>query len=207
MADNDCIIGNITHVRWHTILFKISQYNYGNRALSFDESNFIIRDDENKEYRNLNRNMNPDKNYAMVTLDKCGNIFIRNLFDSKHPKGFEQKNTYFRDDIADKFIMADENDVLLNYIKLAYPGVTTLKNIDHHDWLYFCVEYKINDGLNLNLLNYFILLGNKYSQLEHRLKDIEEKIEENTTAKKQHNPTLQRSTLSSTISKFVFNSR
>ena len=72
-------------------------------------------------------------------------------------------------------MMTDENDSLLNYIKLACPEVTTIKNIDNDDWLYFCVEYKINDGINPSLLNYCISLENKYSQLVNRVKDIEEK--------------------------------
>ena len=74
-------------------------------------------------------------------------------------------------------MMIDENDVLLNYIKLACPEVTTIKNIDNGHWLYFCVEYKINDGINHNLLNYCISLENKYSQLVNRVKEIEEKID------------------------------
>ena len=185
MIDNNFIIGNITHVRWHTRLHKISNYNYGHMAESFDENNMITEEIidlsgniiNTNPYITINKNMNPDKNYAMITLDKCGNIFVRNFFDSKHPEGFKQKNSYFEDDIADKFTMTDENDVLLNYIKLGYPEVTTIKNIDNHGWLYFCVEYKISDGLNTNLLNYCILLEYKYSQIEHRVKDIEEKID------------------------------
>jgi len=187
MTENNFILGNITKVRWHTRLHKISNYNYGHMAETFDEDNMITEKiveikDSNGNITNtypvttLNQNMDQDKNYAMVTLDKYGNIFVRNFFDSKHPEGFGQKNSYFEDDIVDKFMMSDENDVLLNYIKLGYPQVTTIKNIDHYGWLYFCVEYKINDGLNPNLLNYCILLENKYSQIEHRLKDIEQKI-------------------------------
>ena len=181
MMDNNFIIGNITKVRWHTRLHKISNYNYGHMSETFDENNMIYEEIielsgniiNTNPYRTLNKNMNPDKNYAMITLDKCGNIFVRNFFDSKHPEGFNQKNSYFQDDIADKFMMSDENDILLNYIKLGYPEVTTIKNIDHHEWLYFCVEYKINDDINPNLLNYCILLEYKYSQLDNRLKNIE----------------------------------
>ena len=183
MMDNNFIIGNITKVRWHSSLYKISNYNYGHLAESFDEDNMITEEIidlsgniiNTNPYITLNKNMNPDKNYAMITLDKCGNIFVRNFFDSKHPQGFKQKNSYFKDDIADKFMMTDENDALLNYIKLACPEVTTIKNIDNDDWLYFCVEYKINDGINPSLLNYCISLENKYSQLVNRVKDIEEK--------------------------------
>lgn len=171
MTDNNFILGIITKVRWHTRLYKISNYNYGHMSETYDEDNINAN-----PYRTINTNMNPDKNYAMVTLDKYGNIFVRTFFDSKDPEGFEQKNSYFEDDIADKFMMSDENNVLLNYIKLGYPEVTTIKNVDNHGWLYFCVEYKINDGLNPNLLNYCISLEYKYSQIEHRLTYIEQKI-------------------------------
>jgi len=202
MTENNFILGNITKVRWHTRLHKISNYNYGHMSETFDENNIITEETidlsgviiNTKPYITVNKNMNPDKNYAMVTLDKYGNIFVRNFLNSKHPDGFKQKNTYFKDDIADKFMLSDENDILLNYIKLGYQEVTTIKNIDHHGWLYFCVEYKINDGLNPNLLNYCILLEYKYSQLEHRLKDIEtniqdivEKIEEKIKEKEPNN--------------------
>lgn len=180
MTDNNFILGNIIKVRWHNRLHKISNYNYGHMAETFDENNMITEEIidlsgvifKTNPYRTLNKNMNPDKKYAMVSLDKYGNIFVRNFFDSKHPEGFKQKNSYFQDDIDDKFMMSDENDVLLNYIKLGYPEVTTIKNIDH-GCLYFCVEYKINDGINPNLLNYCISLENKYSQLDNRLKNIE----------------------------------
>jgi hypothetical protein len=183
MTDNNFILGNIIKVRWHTRLHKISNYNYGHMAETFDEDNMITEEIidlsgvivNTNPYITLNKNMNPDKNYAMITLDKCGNIFVRNFFDSKHPEGFKQKNSYFQDDIADKFMMSDENNVLLNYIKLGYAEVTTIKNIDNGHWLYFCVEYKINDGINHNLLNYCISLENKYRQLDNRLKDIEQK--------------------------------
>ena len=188
MTDNNFIIGNITRVRWHACLHKVAQYNYGHMIESYDEGNVIVKEvieikdsDGNitntYPYKTLNQNMNPDKNYAIVTLDNYGNIFVRNFFDSKHPEGFEQKNTYYQDDIANKFMMSDENNILLNYIKLGCPEVTTIKNIDNYGWLYFCIEYKINDGVNPNLLNYCISLENKYSQMEHRLKNVEEKIE------------------------------
>ena len=190
MTDNNLIIGNITRVRWHTTLHKISQYNYGHMVETFDENNIIITDifeikDSNGNITNkypvasaVDKKMSVDKSYAMVTLDKYGNIFVRNLFDSKNPAGFDQKNSYFQDDIADKFMMSDENDVLLNYIKLGFPRVATIKNLDNHGLLYFCVEYKLHDGINPNLLNYCILLENKMLVIEDRLKDVEEKIKE-----------------------------
>jgi hypothetical protein len=189
MTDNNFILGNISKVLWHTCSYKVSQNNYGHMLESFDEENMIIKEIvEDKDssgnitnsypYRTLNKIMASDKNYAMVTLDKYGNIFVRNFFDSKHPEGFSQKNTYFSDDISDKFMMSDENDVLLNYIKLGCPKVTDIKNLDKHYFLYFCIEYKMNDGLNQNLLNYFILLETKMIVMKTRLTDIETKIKE-----------------------------
>ena len=35
--------------------------------------------------------MNPDKNYAMITLDKCGNIFVRNFLTANIQKGLNKK--------------------------------------------------------------------------------------------------------------------
>ena len=194
MTDNNFSLGNISKVLWHTCSYKVSQYNYGHSLESFDEENMIIKEIvEDKDssgnitntypYRTLNKTMASDKNYAMVTLDEYGNIFVRNFFDSKHPEGFSQKNTYFSDDISDKFMMSDENDVLLNYIKLGYPKVTDIKNLDKHYFLYFCIEYKMNDGLNQNLLNYFILLDTKMIVMKTRLTDIETKIKEQEDTK------------------------
>ena len=44
MTDNNFILGNITKVRWHTRLHKISNYNYGHMAESFDEDNMITEE-------------------------------------------------------------------------------------------------------------------------------------------------------------------
>lgn len=193
MTDNNFILGNISKVRWHTSSYKVSQNNYSHMLESFDEENMIIKeivevkdssDNITNTYtRTLNKMMTSDKNYAMVKVDKYGNIFVRNFFDSKHPEGFSQKNTFFSDDISDKFMMSDENDVLLNYIKLGYPKVTDIKNLDKHYFLYFCIEYKMNDGLNKNLLNYFILLDTKMIVMKTRLTDIETKIKEQEDTK------------------------
>lgn len=176
MTDNNFSLGNISKVLWHTCSYKVSQYNYGHMLESFVEDKDSSGNITNAyPYRTLNRMMASDKNYAMVTVDNYGNIFVRNLFDSKHSEGFSQKNTYFPDDISEKFMMSDENDVLLNYIKLGYPELTDIKNLNKHHILYFCIEYKMNDGLNQNLLNYFILLETKMIAMNTRLTDIETK--------------------------------
>lgn len=38
--------------------------------------------------------MNSEKNYAYIEINNNLNLHIRNLFDSKHEKGFSQKNTF-----------------------------------------------------------------------------------------------------------------
>jgi hypothetical protein len=198
MSDyNNFIIGNISKVRWHTYLHQISEDNYGHMAESYDEENLIEEIIKTKDSDGnitdiypsikINDTMDIDKNYAMVSIDMERNILVRNFFDSKHPNGFDQKNTYFPDDIAFKFMLSDTNNKLLNYIKLDRPNQTNIKNIDYI--LYYCVEYELYEGLNINLLNYCISLERKcnsinnrldgiYNTIDNRLKIIETEIAE-----------------------------
>lgn len=186
MSDhNNFILGNITKVRWHTCLHKVSINTYGHMAESYDEENLIeeiIKTKESDEnitdiYPSIkiNDTMDIDKNYAMVSIDMEGNIFVRNFFDSKHPNGFDQKNTYFPDDIANKFILSDTNNKLLNYIKLDRPNQRNIKNIDYI--LYYCVEYELNVGLNINLLKYYISLERKCIDINNRLDTLYNNID------------------------------
>lgn len=174
---NNFILGNISKVRWHTYFSKIAINTYGHMAETYDEENMMEEIIENRDSNGniteiyplikLNEIMDIDKNYAMVSIDIEGNILVRNLFDSKHPKGFDQKNTYFADDIADKFMLSDTNNILLNYVKLDNPEYTDIKKIDHI--LYYCVEYELSEGVNLNFLNYCISLERKYNDINNKL--------------------------------------
>lgn len=174
---NNFILGNITKVRWHTYLHKVSVNTYGHMAITYDEENMIEETVETKDIDGnitdtypsvkINEIMDTNKNYAMVSIDMDANILIRNLFDSKHPKGFDQKNTYFSDDIADKFMLSDTNNKILNYLKLDNPKHTDIKKIGYI--LYYCVEYELSEGLNLNLFNYCISLERKCNDINNRL--------------------------------------
>jgi hypothetical protein len=102
---NNFILGNISKVRWHTYLSKIAINTYGHMAETYDEENMIEEIIETRDSNGnitdtypsvkLNEIMDIDKNYAMVSIDIEGNILVRNLFDSKHPKGFDQKKYIF----------------------------------------------------------------------------------------------------------------
>jgi hypothetical protein len=78
-----------------------------------------------------------------------------------------KKNTYFADDVADKFMLSDTNNKLLNYVKLDNPKHTDIKNIGYI--LYYCVEYEFSEGINLNLLNYCISLERKCNDINNKL--------------------------------------
>jgi hypothetical protein len=144
---------------------------------TYDEENMIEETVETKDSDGnitdtypsikINEIMDTDKNYAMVSVDIHGNILVRNFFDSKHPKGFDQKNTYFADDIADKFMLSDTNNTILNYVNLGSLKHTDIKNIEYI--LYYCVEYELSEGLNLDLLNYCISLERKCNDINNRL--------------------------------------
>jgi hypothetical protein len=181
MSDhNNFILGNITKVRWHTYLSKIAINTYGHMAETYDEENMIEEMVETTDSDGniidkypsvkLNEIMDIDKNYAMVSIDIEGNILVRNLFDSKHPNGFEQKNTYFADDIADKFMLSDINNKILNYVKLYNQKHTDARNIGYI--LYYCVEYQVSEGVNLNLLNYCISIERKCNDVNNRLNTL-----------------------------------
>jgi hypothetical protein len=193
---NNFIIGNISKVKWHTYLHQISEENYGHMAETYDEENMVedmveVKDSDGNitdTYPSIKINdiMYHDKNYAMVSIDTEKNILIRNFFDSKNPRGFDQKNTYFPDDIAFKFMLSDINNEVLKYIKLNNPNQTDVKNIYI---LYYCVEYELDKELNINLLNYCISLERKcnsinnrldglYNTIDNRLKIIETEIAE-----------------------------
>jgi hypothetical protein len=193
---NNFIIGNISKVKWHTYLHQISEDNYGHMAETYDEENMVeemveVKDSDGNitdTYPSIKINdiMYDDKNYAMVSIDTEKNILIRNFLDSKNPRGFDQKNTYFPDDVAFKFNLSDINNELLKYVKLNNPNQTDLKNIYI---LYYCVEYELMEGVNINLLNYCISLERKcnsinnrldglYNTVDNRLKIIETEIAE-----------------------------
>jgi hypothetical protein len=171
------IIGNITKVRWHTYLKKISAYNYGHCQTTFYQNN----------HTSINETMEPNVNYAMVLLDASGVISVRNLFNSHNINGFDQKNTYFADKISNNFIVDDCDNVLLNYIKLAFPyknDITNTPDIEH--LLYYCVEYKMYENTTCAILQYCVELENKFSSLEKRLTDIEAEQSKQNNKDKQN---------------------
>jgi hypothetical protein len=162
-------IGNITNVRWHYRNAKYGYQAWGHMRETFDESCYIITKQEDYGYniRTFDNTMNPDKFYAYVEINKDGKLHIRNLFDSKHEKGFEQKNTYFRDEIYYNLFLDDTSNLLDAYLQL---GNTTKDN----DWiLHFSVEYEPTTNIDLDLIIYCSELEQIKSGLEDKLKIIE----------------------------------
>lgn len=158
-------IGNITKVKWHCRNVKYAYQAWGHMKETFDENSLITT--KNEEYnitiKTFDNTMNPDKFYAYVEINKDNKLHIRNLFDSKHEKGFEQKNTYFSDDIYYDLFLDDTSNLLDAYLQL---GNTTKDN----NWiLRFCVEYEPNHNLDLDLIVYC-------SELEHIKTILEDKI-------------------------------
>jgi hypothetical protein len=74
--------------------------------------------------------------------------YIRNLFESKHEKGFSQKNTYFSDDIYYDVFLEDTSNLLDSYL--------ALQNVkrDNKCILYYCVEYEPKANVDLDLILY-----------------------------------------------------
>jgi len=189
---NNFTIGNITKVRWHIHLHEISEDNYCHMSETYDEENMIEEMVEVKDSQGnitdtypsikINDIMYNDKNYAMISIDSERNILIRNFFDSKNLLGFDQKNTYFPDDIAYKFMLSDTNNNLLNYIRLNNPNQKDIKTINI---LYFCVEYELDKGVNMSLLNYCISLERKCNNINNKLdglyNDIDNRLKINET--------------------------
>lgn len=91
-------IGNITKVRWYYTNFKYGHMAWGHKKDSFDEKSYIIKPFQHLEsstIAEMDETMDPDKCYAYIYIVKSDKLIIRNLFDSKHEKGFEQKKYIF----------------------------------------------------------------------------------------------------------------
>jgi hypothetical protein len=169
-------IGNITKVRWHYKLDKISQGTYGHRQESYiPEEYYIVKPHpilkDSKIYK-CNDTMVTDKNYAYVIVENK-QILIRNLFNNKDPKGFCQKNHFFKDDCSGIFSLEDTNNILLEYLKLGNSEITEL--IPKSE-LYFCVEYELYNCINQGLFEYMIDISIKNKVLEKKIYEIESKI-------------------------------
>ena len=131
-------IENITRVKWHYVNMKYAPNSWGHSRNTFDENMYIvekmveIKDKQGNitntyPVRNFDETMLKDKKYAYVYLDE-GKIYIRNLFDSSNSQGFEQKNTFFEDEISGRFLLDDTNNLLLSYLNLGYEG--RIKSLD-----------------------------------------------------------------------------
>lgn len=160
-------IGNITKVRWHYSNMKYALNSWGHRRESFDKNFYVSKQHphlETAKIIEMDESMNPDKYYAYIFIDKDNNkLRIRNLFDSKHEKGFSQKNTFFSDEIYYDLILNDTSNLLDAYLQL---GNETKDN----NWiLHFCVEYEPTTNIDLDLLLYC-------SELEHIKFDLENKL-------------------------------
>lgn len=180
-------IGNITSVKWHYVNRKYNN-SWIHCKETFDYNMYIvkqtveIKDEEGNitnKYPviNIDESMLGDKKYAYVYIEK-GKIFVRNLFDSSNNKGFNQKNTFFEDNISGRFLLDDTNNMLLSYLKLGYED--RIKSLDDsNDILYYCVEYEVYNNIDVFSLDYCVKLELELKELNERLKSVEKIIEEN----------------------------
>ena len=174
-------IGNITKVRWHYRNAKYDYQAWGHMRETFDEECYIAT--KHPEYdsivKRMNDSMSPDKFYAYIEIDKEHKLKVRNLFDSKHEKGFEQKNTYFNDDIYYDLFLHDTSNLLDSYL--------ALQNVERdNSWiLYFCVEYEPITNVDLDLILYCSELEQiKYDlQVKLQIIEIQKDMEINKTKK------------------------
>ncbi len=174
-------IGNITKVRWHYSNTKYDLNSWGHARETFDEDSYIktIHEKYNYTIKTLDDTMNPDKCYAYVQINKDKKLHIRNLFDSKHEKGFSQKNTFFPDEIYYDLFLDDVSNLFDVYLQL---GNETKDN----NWiLYFCVEYEPTTNIDLDLLLYCSELEHIKSNLEDKLRliDIQNDLKTNKAKK------------------------
>jgi len=175
-------IGNITKVKWHYRNAKYGYQAWGHMRETFDDENCYIttkQEDYGYTIRTFDNTMCPDKFYAYVEINKDNKLHIRNLFDSKHEKGFEQKNTYFRDEIYYDLFLDDTSNLLDAY--LALGNVKRDENLILH----FSVEYEPTTNIDLDLILYCSQLEQIKSGLEDKLKiiDIQKDMEINKEKK------------------------
>jgi hypothetical protein len=169
-------IGNITKVKWHYRNAKYGYQAWGHMRATFDEScKTITTYPSGQSVVRIDDLMNPVKFYAYVEINKDNKLHIRNLFDSKHEKGLEQKNAYFRDEIYYDLFLDDTSNLLDAYLALG--------NVKRDDnWiLHFCVEYEPTTNIDLDLILYCSQLEQIKSGLEDKLKiiDIQKDMEIN----------------------------
>lgn len=180
-------IGNITKVKWHYCSIKYAFNSWGHCRKTFDKDSNIekqveVKDDQGNITNTypciiLNDIMLTDRKYAYVYINE-GKIYIRNLFDSSDSKGFDQQNTYFQDETSGIFELNDTNNLLLSYLNLGYDReINSLE--DKVDPLYYCVEYELLEGVNMDILHYCVKLEIKVKALNEKVTSIEQMIIKN----------------------------
>lgn len=159
-------IGNITNVRFHYVNMKYALNSWGNARKSFDKECYIFTNHPVYDSidTTIDESLKPDKYYAYIEIDINNQLSVRNLFDSKHEKGFNQKNTYFSDDIYYDLFLDDKSNLIDSY--LAFENVKR----DNNWILYYCVEYE--PTANIDLILYCSELERINSCLEDRLRII-----------------------------------
>jgi len=176
------LIGDILKVRWHYMCRRFANGVTGYVRESYvpkemyncdkDSAKLDLDLEINLEIDlDIDDTMDENKNYAYVYL-KYGKIYVRNLFNSKDEKGFNQKNTYFEDKCSGMFCLEDTNNLLLEYIKKGYKKTEDL--FEEHMENHYCVEYCMKEGVNIWILEYIANLQLKCDNLEARLKKLEE---------------------------------
>lgn len=153
---NPIIIGNITNVKWHYMNKKMFKNTLGH-----------VRETYNSDMdMDMDTNMDTDKYYAYISINN-NKLVVRNVFDSNHPKGFNQKNTYFPDELFELGMLRleDGENKLVEYIQ----------GNEHGRELYFCVEYTLIEGLTPDIINYIIELQITCNQLQQKKSDKKHK--------------------------------
>jgi len=174
------VLGVITNVRYHYNNYKYALNSWGFMAESFDQNQYVSKPNDDLgdcTITTLNKTMEPNKNYAYVYIEN-GNIYVRNLFNSNHVKGFHQKNTYFEDSICGKFLLDDPEKLLLTYIQ---KGIKTHASLNDECYInHFCVEFDYNQNHNTQLLTFCVELNDQIAELSKnvytRLNKIEDTI-------------------------------
>lgn len=142
---------------------------WGHMRETFDDNCCIFKKHEDYDsiIAQIDDVMDSDKFYAYIEVDIDNKLHIRNLFDSKHYEGFNQKNTYFSDELYYDLFLDDRFNLLDKYLALG--------NISRDDniILYLCVEYDPNNKIDLDLLLYCSKLEQIKTNLEDKLQIIE----------------------------------
>jgi len=151
-------IGNIVDVKWSYRDYIIRDY-------------YQINEDKMPKGK-IDYTMDPNKSYACISIEN-DKFFIRNEFDSKDIKGFDQKNTYF-EDIGIRFYnlrLDDKSNLIEKYLSLYN------ETLENNSALHICVEYEPRNDLHIELISYCAKIEHEKLIVENELRIIQSKID------------------------------